>query len=212
MLVAATRYFVRDDGKWIERLSAGGSEPEATWVLLGPVLILALALQGCWCLHAGAVIRSGSGILFLGESGRGKSTLAARLTEACPQLTRLADDVLPVAMHDKLRGLPPFPQFKLMDSQQYTGFAPVGIDRIYVLRTGSVDKPATRALTASPAALALVQHTLGAGLFPENIMSKHLKFCSQVAQKERLFELGYPHTQASLATVQDIVDRDSCQP
>lgn len=59
--------------------------------LLGPTLAVALHQRGRLVLHASAVTIDGSGVLFVGETNAGKSTLAARCVDAGHTL--LTDDL-----------------------------------------------------------------------------------------------------------------------
>lgn len=105
-------------------------------MLLGPALTLALALQGTWCLHAGAVAVAGQGVAFVGESGVGKSTLAAYFDEQVPDSWRVADDVLPVTVEeDNLVAFPRYPQLGLPAQAQIGAVGPerLPIERIYLL-------------------------------------------------------------------------------
>ncbi len=204
----ALRFFVRDDGKWIELLDHPEGDANMTDLLLGPVLVLALALQQRWCLHGGAVIQRGAAIVFLGESGFGKSTIAAWLSAPNSAMQRLADDVVPVAMNELLHCLPPFPQFNLPLAQQYADTTPVAVDQIFVLEPGSERIPVTREVPAGAATLAVARHTLLARLFPQSVLVRHLKFCAQVAEKTPVKALAYPHTEGSLDMLKQIIERD----
>ena len=51
--------------------SGAGLDEMEREILLGPALVLALALRGRWCLHASALLCHNNLVLFLGESGRG---------------------------------------------------------------------------------------------------------------------------------------------
>jgi hypothetical protein len=179
-----------------------------TDLLLGPVLVLALALQQRWGLHGGAVIQQGSAIVFLGESGFGKSTIAAWLSAPDSAMQRLADDIVPVAMNGLLHSLPPFPQFNLPGAQQYVDSTPIAVEQIYVLEPGTENTPVTHDLPAGTAALAVARHTLLARLFPESLLAKHFKFCAQVAETTDVAALEYPHTQQSLDMLKQIIERD----
>ncbi len=206
--MGASRFFVRDDGKWIELLDPPARSSGVTDLLLGPVLALALALQRRWCLHGSAVIHQGAAILFLGESGLGKSTIAAWLSAPRAAMQRLADDIVAVAMNRILHSLTPFPQCSLPAEQQYADFAPIAVKKIFVLKSGS-DRPAvTDVLSAGAAALAVARHTLSARLFPDSVLERHLEFCAQVADSTQITTLEYPHRQQSLDTLQRIIERD----
>ena len=81
--------------------------------MLGPVLLLALALQGRWGLHASAAAHGAGVFRFLGESGVGKSTLAAGLAGGWQPL---ADDLLPIRLPPSgPRILPRYPQLKVAE-------------------------------------------------------------------------------------------------
>jgi hypothetical protein len=80
--------------------------------LLGHVLSYALVKQGHEPLHATTVVVDGKAIAFLGESGRGKSTLAAAFLENGHQL--LTDDLLLIRRFSgALCGFPGPPRIKL---------------------------------------------------------------------------------------------------
>ena len=81
--------------------------------LFGPVLILALARLGVYCLHASALSDGDAATVFVGHSGAGKSSLA-RAVWKCAGAQRLCDDITPIALRaGKLYVLPRFPQLKL---------------------------------------------------------------------------------------------------
>lgn len=69
---------------------ATGATPEWEHRLLSYVLPLLLSDRGLLTLHAAAVVHEGRAVLFCGESGRGKTTLALALAEA--GLRVLAED------------------------------------------------------------------------------------------------------------------------
>ncbi len=96
----------------VEAAAPAASEELLAEVLLGPMLALALAQRGVFLLHAGGCDIGGAAFLFLGESGVGKSTLAAQLG-----FPRLADDQAAI---DAVTGelLPDFPQPKLAAADQ----------------------------------------------------------------------------------------------
>ncbi len=84
----------------------------APW-LFGPVLILALARLGVYCLHASAFREGDAGVVVVGHSGAGKSSLARAVSKRIG-CQRLCDDITPIALRaGKLYVLPRFPQLKL---------------------------------------------------------------------------------------------------
>ena len=194
-------------------------EPRADWqavreVALGPALILALALQDTWCLHASAAVLHDRAIAFLGESGKGKSTLAAFLGAGAGAVWRLlADDVLPVRLGpDGLEALPHFPQLKLSPEEQPSLGMPeqLPLDAVYLLEKpptnqGGVD---SRPLGPRDAMLALVRHTVAARLFDRRLLARHMRFCAQTAACIPVRRLSYPHEYALLPRVGDALAAD----
>jgi hypothetical protein len=91
-------YLVTPDGAHI----AAAPPAVAAWrwerLVLAQVLPLAAALVGMEILHASAVEMAGQAVAFLGGSGVGKTTLAARIVARGARL--LTDDVLAVDMTD----------------------------------------------------------------------------------------------------------------
>lgn len=203
------------DGEGCRALRTDGTTPEdRAGVLLGPGLILSLALRNVFCLHASAVVRRVPGphpeasptvCAFLGDSGAGKSTLARELPRASDGLfRRLADDVLP--MDSAGRALPRFPQLKLGAGDQ-----PVGPDvpeaippsAIYVLDRDADPESEVRLEWLSPreTAQALLAHTVGARLFAPDLLARHLDVAARWAQDLPGARLFCPRTPAALPRV-----------
>lgn len=80
-----------------------------TRYLVGPALAAALHLRGRLVLHASGVVIDGEAVVFLGESGDGKSTLAAWARANGHQL--LTDDVAVVRVTDDGIVVEPGPSF-----------------------------------------------------------------------------------------------------
>jgi len=157
-------------------------------VVLGPGLILALALRDTFTLHAAAVRCGDAAVLLLGESGAGKSTLARALAAAGGE--RLADDVLPCECDTSgLRALPHYPQLKLPETEQYAAARParVPIGALYVL-AGAADARAevgVEELAGRAGVLALAARTVAARLFDAALLERHLAFCAAAAAAVR---------------------------
>lgn len=207
------QFYIAPDGKLIYRIDEDHHFPESvlTESVLGPTLILALALQDVWCLHASAAVCGGKVVLFSGESGDGKSTLARHLgMQAGWQ--RVGDDILPVIhSQDHLYALPRFPQLKIPPEQQPSlGLdARLKIHAIYFLNKKSAQDRVVHAHAMPPtaAALALTRHSVAARLFSKDRMKAHLDFCSWTAQNIPVYELDYPHHYESLEDVQKILEQ-----
>lgn len=89
----ATRFLVSADGRFIHLVDAPAAytRDDLAAYALGPVLTLALHLQGTVLLHASAIVMNDRAVLFAGPSGSGKSTSVAMLHRLGYAV--LADDV-----------------------------------------------------------------------------------------------------------------------
>jgi hypothetical protein len=91
-------FLVSADGRTIEcRRSECAAAESFEIYLLGQALSFALVRQGFEPLHATAVVVDGEAVVFLGQSGFGKSTLAACFLDAGYQV--LTDDLL--VLHER---------------------------------------------------------------------------------------------------------------
>jgi hypothetical protein len=80
--------------------------------VLGVILGIVLHLQGIVCLHGSAIAIQDQAILFLGDSGAGKSTTAAALSQR--GFAILSDDIVPLQEHQgQLWVQPTYPQVRL---------------------------------------------------------------------------------------------------
>jgi hypothetical protein len=132
----ATVFRVAADGRAIETLTAPSHYTPADLAAyaVGPVLAIALHLQGALLLHAAAVVSEGAAVLFAGPSGSGKSATAARLHREGWGL--LSDDVTEVRA-DPWTALPAIPAVRLWPDAVQTLF---GADAVFEDRAPSWDK------------------------------------------------------------------------
>jgi hypothetical protein len=179
-------------------------------ILLGPALVFALASSGTWCLHASAAMFSGTVFVFLGESGQGKSTLAAYLARN-PNWRLAADDILPVRIDtDGLSVLPHFPQLKLpSDAQPGIGLPEhLPLTKVCVLTSaGQEARPELQLLSPGLAMQILLRHTAGTRMFSTEMLGKHLSFCSQAASQVPVYQLTYPHRRDILPGIKDLLEK-----
>ncbi len=177
--------------------------------LLGPALVLALAMQGIWSLHASAVMLQGRLVAFLGESGQGKSTLAGYLASTGWEL--VADDILPVTWEASgVLAWPRFPQLKLPAASQPGLHLPeqIPLDEIFVLvPIPRSSNPEVLPLSPGEAAKALLSHTAGTRLFTRELLGNHLEFCTRAAGRLRARRLAYPLHREALALVKDLLEK-----
>jgi len=186
--------------------------------ILGPCLCLALALGRVFCLHAsgatGGIAGRASGgetaIVFAGQSGVGKSTLAAALDgrrrSTGKTWRRLCDDILPVAHRDgDPVVLPRFPQLKLFAKRQW------GRDRDDAIRLGALFRLTPTAggepirvqrLGGREAAVAVIRHTVAGRLFDAGLASAHLDFAGRLADQVPVYDLSVPR---GLETVPEVL-------
>jgi hypothetical protein len=180
-------------------------------ILAGPALVLALALRGIWCLHASAALYNGDLIVFLGESGQGKSTLAAYLATDNPGWCRVADDILPVTINSGgVMAWPRFPQLKLPAEAQpgVTLQEQLPVSKVCVL-TESIGRELSglKVLAAGQSVQAYLANTAGARLFDPELLAMHLAFCTHAAGYVPVTLLPYAHQREALPLARQLLER-----
>lgn len=206
-------FFIAPDGKAIMPVEVDSNLTELEQeVVLGPALVLALALGGKWCLHASAASFHNKGMVFLGESGYGKSTLAAYLDEAGqPSWKRIADDILPVSLSEGgLTGWTQFPQLKLPALMQPSLNLPetVLIDHVYLLDPGnSAATPTLKPLSRDETVRVILGNTAGSRMFTPELLTAHLAFCAQAARHVTGYRLSYAHQRDILPAVMELLEQ-----
>jgi len=178
-------------------------------VLLGPALVLALALRGIWSLHSSAAMFGEKVIVFLGESGQGKSTLASYLSRN-QGWCLVADDILPARMDsDGVSVLPHFPQLKLpMEAQPGPGLPEqLPLHKVVALTPAEPDAmPELQLLPPTLAIQVLLRHTAGTRMFPPEMLGEHLSFCSLAAGQVPVYRLTYPHRKDALPEIKELLE------
>jgi hypothetical protein len=186
--------------------SHGPQSPAFIEVLTGPALLLALAAQGRFALHASAAQVAGGGLwVFLGDSGAGKSTLAAfaRSDAGCRPV---ADDILPVSWEaDGFWAFPWYPQLKLGLQAQYARGSiaeRLPVAGICVLEPkGPTDDVALVPLTGSESVSALTRQTVSARLYSPVMLARHFQTVAQAAGATPMFRLDVPRDHTRIAEV-----------
>ena len=205
-------FYIAQDGQYIQRVEPNSTE--SPWpkldreILVGPVLVLALALRGVWCLHSRAITYNGRVLLFLGESGEGKSTLSTYLgSTGDPSIKLAADDILPVTLDESsLTAWPHFPQLKLPLNTQPGPALPEKLPVGWICLLDTSDDISIQPLSPSDAAQIILRHTAGTRLLPPELLAGHLTFCTQAASKIRMFQLSYPRRMDALPQVKKLLD------
>lgn len=213
---------------------AGVEERLLRLPLLGVILAVLLHQRGCLVLHASAAAVDGEAVIFVGNKGRGKSTMAATLYGRGHQL--IADDVVALSIDE--RGipmvLPGFPQIKLYpeavaslgenyellpelaDGYEKRGrrvtdrFArqSLPLRSIYVLGRGPV--ATINQLDPQAALLSLIANSymsrFGSQLLHDAEASAHLRQCTTLIREVPVYRLERPDDLALLPSVARLVE------
>lgn len=178
--------------------------PFNTELLLGPALIMLLAKRGIFCLHAGAAMSANGLIMFIGESGVGKSTMAKTNGD---DWVRVCDDVLPLKLYpdNSLVALPGFAQLKLADSEQHDldKYQEIPVQAICrITKPKDAERAGVRKKHKTSAVLELVRHTVASKMFNSELLEQHMEFCRTVANTNDVYELSYPREIGKLTKLQ----------
>lgn len=195
--------------------------------VLGPVLAVLLRQRGQLSLHASAVAVADEAILFLGDAGWGKSTMAAALHARGHGL--VTDDVAVVRVEEGPMLFPGFPQLKLWPEALVSlgddpeklprcnphfekrarpathkfSSTPLPIKRIYVLDKG--DAPEILPLRPQEALAELVRHTYGAmGVGSPS----HFFECASIANEVTMSSLRRQRSLSQLPDVVQLIEED----
>ena len=179
-------------------------------IILGPVIVLALALRNIWSLHASAVMYNGNVVVFLGESGQGKSTLTTYLAQnAGWQL--VADDILPVKIDENgVSVLPHFPQLKLPINAQPGVGLPESLPLKYICVLTHAEPsqmPELQTLSTAQTVQSLLGHIAGTRMFNAELLTKHLKFSTQAGKQIPAYRLIHPHRRDTLPLIREFLEK-----
>lgn len=204
------RYWVSERGETIVEVRSPPDEDDSS-VVLGPPLILAMALRGTFYLHASAVaIRGRRGIVALcGPSGAGKSTLAAAAA-ASGEWLRCGDDLIAVADRRVSTALVHVPQLKLADEDQPARSLPEQVPLlglVWLAPPVEAGSPQLSTLAGAAAVTRVVAATVAARLFPPQLGERHLGFCAHVARAVPVADLIYPRRRELIPGVLQAVRR-----
>jgi hypothetical protein len=228
-------FLVREGNEIVLDPSPGLDQRMLRLLLLGPVLAVLLRQRGHLLLHASAVAVAGEAILFLGSSGRGKSTTAAALRARGHGL--VTDDVAVLRAEESPPMVyPGFPQLKLWpealvslgdDPEKLprwnpflekrarpaaTEFSPspLPLKKIYVLDEG--DAPGILPLGPQEAFAELVRHTYGSdyGLQPTMGVgtAPHFFRCKSIIDKVAIRSLRRQKSLSQLPHLVQLLEED----
>jgi hypothetical protein len=232
-------FLVSADGRRISCRRVEGSSAESFQVyMLGHALSFALVKQHFEPLHATVVVVNGRAVAFLGESGFGKSSLAACFLEAGYGL--LTDDLLLVReTHGRALAYPGPPRIKLFakTARRFLGLAvngvpmngdtaklivpiqgrqaravPVELSAIYSLAAPRdacrSDRIRSEALPRREGFVELVKSTFNRRLVTAERLARQFDGMTRLAALVPMRRLGYPRTIDRLHDVRDVVLAD----
>jgi hypothetical protein len=199
---------------------------------LNQVLPLALSRQGKLVLHGSAVDIGGQGVAFLGESGRGKSTLAASF--AAEGTRFLTDDGLLLEWAgEQCRIIPSHPSIRLWQDSEDALMNPDAatapavsftsksrflagqgipfcdesrpLHRVFFLGDGTSETPTIEALRPAEALIELVKHSFLLDIEARDMLMRHFDDLTRLAALPIYFRLDYPRDYGALAAVRGAV-------
>lgn len=169
-------------------------------ILFGPAIILNLAINNIYCLHASACLINKKIFIIMADSGTGKSTIA-RFIDKQANAKRIADDIVPVMLkNDKLTLLPNFPQLKLVDDNQYTG-EDICLEPSLIFVKKDSKNVIIKKVNHLESIKNLIKHTVATRLFNNFQLKNHLDFCYKISNQVKSYQVKYSHTPDSLPTL-----------
>lgn len=213
----------------------GTSQATLDHLYLNQVLPLAMSRQGRLMFHGSAVEVGDGAAAFLGESGRGKSTIAAAF--ATRGAGFLTDDGLRVErVGSELLAYPSHPSIRLWDDSQnalvgdavrlapeveYTTKARILADetirfcdqprplrRVYFLDDDGAAKPSIKRLTPSEALVELTKHSFLLDIEERDLIASHFENLVKLVEVPVFRRLDYPRKYEELDAVRAAIESD----
>ena len=210
----------------------GISEYTVDHLYLNQVLPLVLSKQGKFVFHASAIEAGSGALVFMGETGRGKSTLAASF--ATNGFRFLTDDGLLVEeVNGGYQVQPSHPSIRLWeDSQdalvaedvpsappvQYTSKARFlagedmafceearPLQRIYFLGEGTASAVEFQPMVPSEALIELVRHSFLLDIEEQALLAQHFDRLARLVSRPIFYRLDYPRRYEALALVRQAI-------
>lgn len=201
-------YLLKADGDDYQIAKDSIIAPEKTdpIILLGPALILNLAINNVFCFHASACVMGDKVFIFLAASGTGKSTIARFIGESA-NAYRIADDIVPVKIiNDQTTLLTNFPQLKLTAKQQYNGRPINKKVHFMFIKKDTNSKVSFSKINAIETLKNLISHSIATRLFNAQHLKKHLDFCYQLSLQSTCYQVSYQHNSNSLPEFLELLD------
>jgi hypothetical protein len=192
--------------KW----SGDSTFEDAASYFLGPILGLLLRMRGFTCLHASALAIGGRAVLFAGEEGAGKSTIAAALAQRGHAV--ISDDISALEERgSEILVIPSFPclslwsdsvamlyggekelpeysknfekrRLELQSEQLRFQDAPLKLGAVFLLgeRDGGVEAASVESVDARESLMALVAHSYANSLITSEMRAREFALLGQV--------------------------------
>lgn len=215
--------------------SPDATESTIEHLYINQVVPLSLSQQGMLVLHGSSVEVNGVAVAFVGKSGMGKSTLAAKLSMAgmpfltddglAVELTKCAVRVLPG--HDSVRmwadtereimlsvgtKAPPV-QFTtksrfLADARLAYRAEPCNLVDVYFLENSGTETVRISPMRDAAAVMALVNHSFILDTQSQTGLARHLEQLADLVGRVRMSSLDYPRDFDKLSLIgREIADR-----
>ena len=230
---------VSADGRLVRGWPAIAVAPSTVnHLYLNQVLPLALSRQGKLMLHGSAVEIHGQGVAFIGESGRGKSTLAASFATGGSRF--LTDDGLHLEwVGGECQIIPSHPSIRLWEDSQEAlisntaAVAPAldfttksrllagpdiafcdqarALRRIYFLGERDASVPTMVRLRPAEALICLAKNSFLLDIEARDMLAQHFDDVSRLAQLPIYFSLDYPRRYEALPQVREAIIRHASE-
>ena len=210
----------------------GISNDSVQHLYLNQVLPLALSKLGKLIFHASAVEIGEGAVAFVGESGRGKSTLAASFATNGSRF--LTDDGLVLeSVGGQCMAMPSHPSIRLWDDSQealigedaqiapavqFTSKSrflagkdiafcelPRPLRRVFFLGEGEQMHPAFERLSPSDALIELVKHSFLLDIEELAMLAAHFEELTDLVRQPIFYRLNYPRDYGDLARVRQAI-------
>ena len=232
--VKETGVFLINNGQKIVFIPAlEASEQVTRFYVVGTVMAILLYQRQFLVLHGSVIDIDGEAVIFLGNSGDGKSSTAAALHAAGYKLVN--DDVAPITLGDRPAFLQPgFPQIKMSpETANALGYdfeslplihpqeskrgyrpqhnfsrSPLAIKRIYVLDYGA--EFASTPIASSLATMELSRHSRPTTLYHRGD-ALHFFQCADLVKEQTIYRLQRPKNLKLLPKIADFISQDLSQ-
>ena len=232
--VKETGVFLINNGQKIVFIPAlEASEQVTRFYVVGTVMAILLYQRQFLVLHGSVIDIDGEAVIFLGNSGDGKSSTAAALHAAGYKLVN--DDVAPITLGDRPAFLQPgFPQIKMSpETANALGYdfeslplihpqeskrgyrpqhnfsrSPLAIKRIYVLDYGA--EFASTPIASSLATMELSRHSRPTTLYHRGD-ALHFFQCADLVKEQTIYRLQRPKNLKLLPKIADFISQDLFQ-